>query len=171
MNPVSFHLANYFARQTGYNVTGGWGQGAQTTIAYFRPIETFAARFDEYLRDVRAIGFHSIDMWTDILGPPFATQQHIEAAQHVIREHELQVTSYGGWFGSTPEEFTAICELGLAFGSPVLGGSTSMLSKDRTFVIDTLKRYGLLLALENHPESPADIIDKIGDGGDGMLGT
>ena len=163
-------LANYYARQNGYNVIN-WGQGAQATVAYFQPKETFAERFEEYLRDVRAMGFDAIDMWTDILGPTSATQEHIEAAHALLRKYNLDICSYGGWFGSTPEEFTAICELAVALGSPLLGGSTSLLVKDRHFVIDTLKRYGLRLGLENHPESPDDMLAKIGNGGDGTIGT
>ena len=170
MNRISFMLANYVARQIGYNMPGGWGQGSKSTIAYFQPKETFAERFDDYLRDVRALGFDAIDMWTDILGPTFATDTHIQAAQALLRKYNLDICSYGGWFGATPEEFTAMCELAVSFGSPLLGGSTGMLVKDRAFVIDILKKYGLRLGIENHPETPDEMLDKIGDGG-GTIGT
>ncbi len=171
MNRVSFMLANYCARPLGYNMTGGWAQGAQATVDYFQPEETFAERFEEYLLDVQALGFDAIDMWTDILGPRFATQQKVGMAQELLRKHSLDICSYGGWFGSTPEEFVSMCELAVAFGSPVLGGNTSMLLKDRDFVVGTLKEYGLRLGIENHPESVEEMLERIGDGGGGTLGT
>ena len=62
MNRIAFMLANYCARPLGFNMPGGWGQGAQATIERFRPIETFAGRLEEYLLDVRALGFDAIDM-------------------------------------------------------------------------------------------------------------
>jgi L-ribulose-5-phosphate 3-epimerase len=171
MNRISFMLANYVARPIGYNMTGGWGQGSKATIAHFAPAETFAARFDEYLRDVRAMCFDAVDMWTDILGPTFATPEHIEAARELLRKHSLEVCSYGGWFGSTREEFASTCALARALGVELLGGSTSMLEKDRAFVVRTLKEHSLRLGLENHPESPEVMLEKIGDGGDGTVGT
>jgi sugar phosphate isomerase/epimerase len=81
------------------------------------------------------------------------------------------VLSYGGWFGSTPEEFTSVCDLAVALGAPVLGGSTNMLEKDRAFVVRALKERGLRLGLENHPESVEQMLDRIGDGGEGTIGT
>lgn len=171
MNRVSFMLANYCARPLGYNMTGGWAQGAQATVDYFQPDATFAGRFDEYLLDARALGFDAIDMWTDILGPRSATQQKVETAQELLRKHSLDVCSYGGWFGSSPDEFRAMCELAAVFGSPVLGGNTSMLLKDRDFVVGTLKEYGLRLGIENHPESVEEMFERIGDGADGAIGA
>jgi sugar phosphate isomerase/epimerase len=170
MNRISFMLANYVARPIGYNMDG-WGQGSKATIAHFAAAETFAARFDEYLQDVRSLGFDAVDMWTDILGPPVLTPGHIEDAKAVLREYNLKVLSYGGWFGSTPEEFTSVCDLAVALGAPVLGGSTNMLEKDRAFVVRALKERGLRLGLENHPESVEQMLDRIGDGGEGTIGT
>ncbi len=60
----------------------------------------------------------------------------------------------------------------MALGSNVLGGSSQLLEKDRGFVVETLKGYGVRLGLENHPEkTPEEMLSKIGDGGDGVLGT
>ena len=64
-----------------------------------------------------------------------------------------------------------MCELAVAFGSPVLGGNTSMLVKDRDFLVGTLKEYGLRLGIENHPETVEEMLEKIGDGAGGTLGT
>jgi sugar phosphate isomerase/epimerase len=172
MIPISFMMANYVARPIGYNMAGGWGEGSRATIEHFTPKETFAGRFGAYLRDVRTMGFNAVDMWTDILSPSFATPEHVEAARRLLGEHDLAVYSYGGWFGSTREELTAACEMAVALGTSVLGGQTSMVETDRSFVVDTLKKHGLRLGLENHPEkSVEEMLRKIGDGGDGTIGT
>jgi sugar phosphate isomerase/epimerase len=163
--------ANYVARQVGYKMHG-WGHGDKATNEYFRPPETFAARFEEILRDVRALGFYAIDLWTSHLGPAWATPDQVAAARDLLARYGLPAVSLAGWFGSTPEEFEACCRLAVALDVPVLGGSTSVLEKDRAFVVDTLRRHGLRLGIENHPEkSPAEMLAKIGDGGGGTLGT
>jgi sugar phosphate isomerase/epimerase len=171
MNQISFMLANYCARQVGYNMTGGWGQGSRATIDYFGPEETFEPRFEQYLSDVRAMGFDAVDMWTDIMGLPNATEKHVAAAKELFREYDLAVCSYGGWFGSSRQEFVTVCDVAVALGVRLLGGSTSLLARDRNFVVDTLKKYDLRLGLENHPQSPDQMLDEIGDGGDGTIGT
>jgi sugar phosphate isomerase/epimerase len=172
MMRISFMIANYVARQVGYNMTGGWGQGENAASDYFQPIETFAPRFEEYLRDIHAIGFRAIDMWIGVIHPDWATEEHMTQAQELLRKYDMPVYSYAGWIGSTPEYFNRICEISVALGIPVLGGGSSMLVKDRNFVVDTLKRYGLRIGIENHPEkTPDEILAKIGDGGDGTIGT
>ena len=55
MTAISFIGANYVARELGYKMTGGWGQGDKATQEHFKPIETFEERFEEILRDV--LGF------------------------------------------------------------------------------------------------------------------
>ena len=172
MNTLSFNTANFVARQVDYQMTGGWGQGDRTTNEYFKPIETFGERFETYLNDVRDAGFSAIDLWTSILNPEWATDQHIQTALRILDEQNLTVVSLAGWFGSTEEELERTCKLAAAFGQPVLGGSTSVLQKDRGAVVRLLKQYNLKLGLENHPEkSSAVMMEKIGDGGDGTIGA
>lgn len=167
MNPISFMTANFVARQVGYQMTRGWGQGDNTTADYFRPEATFAQRFDEYLRDIQQMGFEAIDLWTAILNPNWATDRHIQSAKALLDKYNFPVLSLAGWFGSTVEEFEATCKLASAFGKPVLGGSTSVLERDRASVMRLLDQYDLQLGLENHPEkNPQELLAKIGDGGD-----
>jgi sugar phosphate isomerase/epimerase len=171
MNTISFMSANYVARQVGYHMTGGWGQGDKATNEHFRPLETFRERFGEILQDVRALGFGAMDLWTAHLNPTWATPEHIRTAKELLDEHGLTVPSLGGWFGSTREEFEATCRIAEALGGPVLGGSTSMLQKDRPFVIALLKATGLKLGIENHPEkTPQELREKIGDS-QGVIGA
>jgi sugar phosphate isomerase/epimerase len=172
VNTISFMSVNYVARQVNYNMTGGWGQGDRTTAEYFQPIETFAERFATILRDIRAMGFDALDLWTVHLNPTWASERHIESAQRLLQEHNLRVVSLAGWFGSTPEEFDATCRLAVALGTDILGGSTSMLQKDRGFVVETLHKHDVRLGIENHPEkTPDELLEKIGDGGAGRIGA
>jgi L-ribulose-5-phosphate 3-epimerase len=169
---VSFMTANDCARPTGWHMTGGWGQGDEATNAYFAPLPSYGERLDTYLSDVRALGFTAVDFWTSLLNPVWATDEHIAVAQRRLNQHDLAVYSIAGWMGSTPAEFVRTCEIATALGAPVLGGGTSMLRKDRDFVVATLQQYGLRLGIENHPEKSADeLLAQIGDGGDGTIGA
>ncbi len=171
MNTISFMGANYVARQVGYAMHG-WGHGDKAANAYFSPLETFGDRFEEILRDIRSMGFSAMDMWTSHLNYLWTTDEHIAIARSLLREYEMTVTSFGGWFGSTPEEFEACCRVAVAMDTKILGGSTSVLGKDRDFVIRAMKKYNLKLGIENHPEkTPAELLEKIGDTGDGTIGA
>ena len=161
---ISFMGANYVARQVGYRMTGGWGQGDRAASAHFAPLETFRARFAEIVADVRALGFEAMDVWTSHLSPTWATPSHLATAREVLDEHGLSVPSLGGWFGSTAEEFEATCRIAEALGASVLGGSTSLLEKDRARLISALEAGGLRLGVENHPEkSPAALRERLGE--------
>ncbi|MDQ4076767.1 MAG: sugar phosphate isomerase/epimerase [Chloroflexota bacterium] len=171
-NTISFISANFVARQLDYNMTRGWGQGEKATSEYFRPIETFPERFETLLRDVRDMGFEAMDLWTAHLDPRWATKEHLGSARELLERYELTVPSLAGWFGSTLEEFEATCRVAGAVNCSLLGGSTSVVEKERGSLVETLKKHGLKLGIENHPEkSPAEMLAKIGDGGDGTIGT
>ena len=157
-NTLSFMSANYVARQVGYDMTGGWGQGDRATSEHFAPLATFRARFAEIVSDVRTLGFEAMDVWTSHLSPSWATSAHLDLAKEVLAEHEVSVPSLGGWFGSTAEEFEATCRIAEALGARVLGGSTSLLDKDRPRLIEGLEAAGLVLGVENHPEKDPDAL-------------
>src|SRR5579871_5212159 len=110
MNTISFMTANYVARQLGYHMTEGWDQGDSATSVYFQPIDSFAVRFEEYLRDIRALGFDALDLWTAIISPNWATDEHLDTAADLLKEFGFSVASYAGWFGSTADEFEKSCE-------------------------------------------------------------
>jgi L-ribulose-5-phosphate 3-epimerase len=171
-NPVSFNGANYVARLVGYQMTGGWGQGDRATSEHFQPLETYRARFAEILRDVRALGFRHLDLWSAQLGPTWATDDHIRTAREELEAHGLEVTSLGGWFGSTAAEFETTCRIARGVGCRILAGSTSMLDKDRPFVIETLRAHDLVLGVENHPEAtPQALRERIGAGEGVIMAT
>lgn len=169
---LSFMSANYVARQLDYHMTRGWGEGDAATQAYFRPLETFGERFDALLRDVRALGFGAMDLWTGHLNPDWATEEHLGVARDLLRAHELRVPSLAGWFGASLEAFERSCRLAAALEIPLLGGSTTALEGDRDGVLERLQAHNLKLGLENHPErTPAEMLEKLGDAGGGRLGT
>ncbi|KAB2903144.1 MAG: sugar phosphate isomerase/epimerase [Anaerolineae bacterium] len=172
MNPISFMSANYVGRQVSYNITEGWMQGENAAIAHFKPVETYAERLDEVLRDVRGLGFEAIDIWLAHLGPGWATERHIEVARDRLKQHRLNPVSLAGWFGATAEEFERSCKLAAALNITILGGITSLLETDRPTLVRLLKEYNLRLALENHAEkTPEALLARIGDGGEGTIGA
>ncbi|MBI3734393.1 MAG: sugar phosphate isomerase/epimerase [Chloroflexi bacterium] len=172
MNTISFMSANYVARQTGYQMTQGWMQGDRAANDYFRPLATFAARFDEMLATIRPMGFEVMDIWLAHLHWSWATAEHIAIARAMLAKHRLRLTSLAGNFGSTPAEFESACKLAAAVGAKVLGGSTAVLQSDRAFVVAALKTYGLILGLENHPEkTPDELLAKMGDDGGEVIGA
>lgn len=172
MNTISFMTANYVARHVGYHMTEGWAQGQNATQAHFRPVETFGARFEEYLRDIQILGFDAIDLWLGVLHPSWATPDHIEIANNLLKHCGFRVVSLAGGFGSTRDEFEAACSLAQNFDTAILGGNTELLRTDRAYVIGMLRERGLKLGIENHPEkNPDEILAKIGDDGWDVIGT
>ncbi len=172
---ISFMSANYVARQLGFkfDIHGGWAVGDKATNDYYRPIETFAERFDELLTQVRSMGFQSIDLWTGHLNWAWATDDHLRIAADLLQKHDLTVNSLAGGFGSTPDEFERACNVAVAVGTTVLGGGAGVLKTDRPVAVSLLQKYGVRLGLENHPaeKTPADLLALIGDGGDGTIGA
>ncbi|HMQ35506.1 MAG TPA: sugar phosphate isomerase/epimerase family protein [Chloroflexaceae bacterium] len=170
MNTISFMTANYVARELGYTMTGGWGQGDRATQAAFQPVATFGERFGAVLAGIVGLGFGAVDLWTAHLNPAWATPEQIATARELLAHHGLPVVSLAGWFGSTLAELEQTCALAAALGCRILGGSTSALEKDRAGALELLERYDLVLALENHPEkTPAELLAKVGAGHGGRL--
>lgn len=170
MNTISFISANYVARELGYHMTGGWGQGDRATQERFRPIETFAQRFEELLEEIVALGFDSVDIWTSHLHPAWATEEHITTARDLLGKYGLKVVSLAGWIGGTLDELERSCQIAAALGCRILAAGTPLLEKDRAGTVAVLKRHDMVLAYENHPEkTPAEILAKVGDGGDGHI--
>lgn len=169
---ISFMGANYVARFVNYHMTGGWNEGNEATEAYYRPIATFGERFSELLQGIRALGFTTLDVWTAQLNWAWVSEEHLRIAAQLLAQEHMQVASLAGSFGSTRADLEAACRVAVALGASVLGGSTSLPSTDRPSTIAILKEHGVRLGLENHPEkSAAEMLERIGDGGDGTLGT
>lgn len=145
----------------------GWGHGDRETNERFRPLETFAQRFDELLTDVRALGFATIDLWGAHLSPDWATQEHVAAAREALATHGVTVTTYGTWVHA-PNVLRA-CELALALGTDVIGAG---FSGEAAQLAPVLRAHGVTLAVENHPErTPAELLAKIDAGAGTMAAT
>lgn len=158
MNAVSFMTANFVARETGWAMHG-WGHGDRATNERFRPLETYAERLDEVLADVRALGFEAVDLWGAHLNPAWATDEHMAIAREVLDRRGLRVTSLAAWVG--PETIERACEIALALGTDLIGAGTS---GDPRVLGPVLRRRGVRLAFENHPErTPGELLQKIGD--------
>ena len=93
MNRISFQTANYVARQTSYAMDAGWMQGDRETQEHFRPLDTFAERSEEILRDVVDLGFGAIDLWSAHLSGTWATGQRIA----ITRELAESWRAGGAW--------------------------------------------------------------------------
>jgi L-ribulose-5-phosphate 3-epimerase len=171
MNTISFMTANYVARQMNYDLgDGDWGHGDRSTQQHFRPVETFGERFEVYLKDIKELGFEALDLWTGILHPTWATDEHIATARDLLKQYGLQVVSLAGYFGRNAEEFEMCCKMASELGAPVLGGGTGLLANrdDRALMITTLRRYGVRFGYENHPEkTPEEALNQLLIGGEG----
>jgi sugar phosphate isomerase/epimerase len=159
-NAISFITANYVARETGYAMHG-WGHGDRTTNDAFAPVETYAERIDALFADIAALGFDAVDVWGAHLSPDWATDVHVEAALAALRRHGLCVSTYAAWIGSGNVE--RACELACALGTSIIGAG---FSGEPEALAPTLERYGVRLAVENHPErSPSEVLAKLERGG------
>lgn len=157
---ISFTTANYVAREVGYAMHG-WGHGDKATNEAFAPLATYPKKIDELLRDVKALGFDAVDIWGAHLSPDWATDEHVDAAVAALTRHGLTVSTYATWAG--PKNVERACELALALETSIIGGG---FSGDPERLGPTLEKYGVRLAVENHPEkTPAEVLDKIRRGG------
>ena len=165
MTPISFMSANYVARQTGYAMNG-WAHGDTATNEHFRPLETYAERFEELLVDVRGLGFDALDLWGSHLNPTWATDEHVAAARDLLARHGLRVTTYATWVDGTNVE--RACDVALAVGTNIIGAG---FSGDPSAIAPVLRERGVRVAIENHPErTPQEVLAKIA-AGDGPFGA
>ena len=164
---ISYMSANEVARETGFAMHG-WGHGDRETNDAFRPLDTFAERFDALCARARALGFDAIDVWGAHLNPEWATDAHVEAAREALDRHGLRVASIATWVG--PSNAERACELALALGTTIVGAGYS---GDARAVADAFRRHGVRLAVENHPDerTPADLLERIEPGGDAFGAT
>lgn len=167
---ISFITANFVARQLGYHMTEGWMQGDAATQAYFRPLETFAERFEGMLGEIRGLGFDALDLWGAHLHPSWATPEHLEAARQALKAQGLEVLSLAAWCGSL-SDLEGFCRVARAVGAPLIAGGAPVL-RQRSEARAILKNYGVKLGVENHPEkTPAELLAQIEDGAGGYIGA
>ncbi len=163
--------ANFVAREIGYHMPEGWGQGDAATQAWFSPLNTFEERFGAMLKEVADLGFKAIDIWIGHLHWEWATPAHLDIAKGQLAKYGLSPVSYAGGFGATEAELRAACLVCVKLGIPVLGGGLPLLQTDRKTVVAILREYGLIFGLENHPEkNPDEALAKLGQGDEDVIG-
>jgi len=170
---IALHGSSFVASGFDHNPPGAWEECVTTLSSHFAPLTTFEPRFERLIDQVRELGFSRMDVWQPAeLNWQWAEAGHVAAAVRVLRSRGVTPTSLAGEFGATRAEFTAACSLAAGIGAPLLSGTTALYHSDREFVIETLKRHHLRLAIENEVElTPAVMLAEIGDGVDGMIGT
>ncbi|MGB8645230.1 MAG: sugar phosphate isomerase/epimerase [Anaerolineae bacterium] len=172
-NRISFNCSNLVATQTGHRPANRWEQCVEDVSAFYAPAVTFPERFGRMVADIKALGFDALDIWTPgQLNWRWTTSEHIAAANRILDQNQMAVTSLGGDFGETREEFLAACELANGLGVDLLSGGCPLFFTDRAFVVDALQQYDLRLSIENHPETTAqETLDEIGTDHPGRIGT
>lgn len=169
---VAFNTANFAYRQAFYSSEEDWGIACRTSRLYFSPIETFRERMDEMLAEIQDLGFSQLELWHFHLNQKWWIPEHVEVLQSLLKERKMSVFAYCGGFGDTEEEFLKTCELMQQLGISILAGATPLLFKNRPFLVEQLRKYGLVFAYENHPEkTPQEVLDKIGDTDTDVIGT
>lgn len=173
MNRISLHCSSFVGKQCGYQPPHSWEDCVRASAQYYAPLETFPERFGRLILHVQSLGYTAMDVWQPAqLNWQWATPEHITAAHRLLNQHHMAVTSLAGEFGQARDEFDLACRLAEGIGAPLLSGLTDLLAKDRAYVVATLQKYNLKLALENHPEKNAqEMLAEIGDGGEGCIGT
>lgn len=173
MTRISVNGSSFVAMQCGHGPDAAWDACVNAVNEYYRPAETFAERFEKHLRDVKALGYDALDIWTaGQLNWRWATEEQIATARALLDKHNLVVTSLGNDFGDTRDEFVAACKLAVGVNTKLLSGGCPVFKRERAFVIEMLEKYDLYLGLENHPEKSAQaMLDQIGDGGKRRVGT
>lgn len=170
---ISLNCSSFVARQCGYHPDSQWGDCVKAVNEFYRPINTFAQRFEQMLLEVKSLGYDALDIWTaGQINWDWASTEHRQIASQLLQQHGMIVTSIGGAFGTTHEEFLSACQLALELGTDLLSGTTTLLATDRNFVVQTLKASNLRLGIENHPEkTPEEMLRQIADSADGHIGT
>jgi len=168
----SFVTANFVARQIGYRMSQGWMQGDDAVNAWFAPLGTFSARFEEMLLEIKALGFTRLDLWCAHLHWKWATPQHLATARQMLARHGLAVRSYPAWVGGGAAELHAACRLCTALDIPLFAGHCEYFATDRAAAVAILREYGVTYAIENHPEKNAAAMRaRLGEGDEDVVGV
>lgn len=171
-NSIVFNTANFAYRQAGYPGVNDWGLACRTTRLHLTPVETYGERFDAIVAEVQALGFDTLDLWSEHLALRWLTPEHIEIAAGVLERRGVRVLSMAGGFGTTVEELDRTCRIARRLGARILGGAIDFLNTDRRAAVEKLEEYDLVFGLENHPEkTPEELLEKAGDPAGGRIGV
>lgn len=160
MNRISFTTANFVAREIGYKMTKGWGEGATATNTCFRPLETFAERFGAMLDEVRRMGFASIELWSAHLAVEWATDEHLKLAREALDARGIRVAAYAGGVPIDDEGMALCARLMKAVDTRMIASLCDPihLTDGRDRFVAYLRYHDFLFAYENHPEQSARLL-------------
>ena len=155
--------ANEVARESGWAIHD-WAEGDRATNEAFAPIETYGERFDALLGRARALGFGTIDLWGAHLGPGLGDRRargDRARGARPTRAHGRDLRDL-----DRPGSVDRACELARAVGTSVIGGG---FSGEAAALAPVLRKHGVTLAIENHPErTPDELLAKI-EAGEGTM--
>lgn len=175
MSPIAFPTSNYMARQLGFRLVGGMGQAEAEARNYYAPVDTFPERFRDMLRQIKSLGFESIDLWTGHLGWSWATNEHMRQAVEILHEQGIAVTSLCGQLGETLDEFETACRLAAELGTDLLitRGASASSAKPLPSLVPILEEFNLRLAVCNRPEdkSTRQHLDSVDIPSEGRVGV
>jgi L-ribulose-5-phosphate 3-epimerase len=139
----------------------GWEHGDRLTQERFRDLDTYAERLDSVLERIGNLGFDTIDLWGAHLSPDWATDAHLEAAREALDRRGVRVAAYATWL--VPSNVARACELTRGLGTDLVAAGFSGSPEELS---PALRRHGVRLAVENHPEkTPQEVLAKIERGG------
>jgi predicted dehydrogenase/sugar phosphate isomerase/epimerase len=171
-NLLSFMGANFVARENHYQSGEGWDWGNydRQTQDVFRPLATYREKISALLDVVAGAGFDAMDLWVAHLHPLWATPEHVAILREELEHRKIRLTSLAGGFGESLPEFRATCRLASSLHVRILGGGTPLLQTHRAEMVRILRDFGLIFALENHPEkTPSEFLAKLGDGDEDIM--
>jgi len=170
---ISFMTANFVAREIGYHMSEGWGQGDNATNETFAKLETFEEKFGGMLAEVKELGFKAIDLWAAHLHWHWATLEHIAIAQRLLAEHEMEVRVYAAWVGGDLQDLQAVCRFCRALGITYISGFVAPAenAETRDEAVAILRAHAVRYAIENHPEKSVDeLAARLGHGAEDVVG-
>lgn len=173
MNTITCISANFIARELGYHMTGGWGQGHQAMREYFAPEETFAERFDALCAEIQDLGFSAIDLYVGHLEPQTARPRQIEETRQILERRGLSLVGMSATLVQDPATIRAFCEGLRSLGGDIWHGNSGLLKSDRAAFVDILRETGVRFGFENHPDekTPVDVLEMIGEDDADVIGV
>ena len=93
MNRISLHCSSYVARESGYNPQMSWDPFVEDINHFYRPLDTYAERFDGLMQQIQSLGYDAVDVWEPgQLNWRWATDEHIRLAREILERRKLTVT-------------------------------------------------------------------------------
>ena len=155
---------SYYMRIYGYNPPENmnWGDMCDKWRA-----ELDGAGFLELAREIRGLGYNSIEIWEPTYSFMKYSNEEAKAMGNELTAMGFQQIAYciGGWGASSAPVVNSAYQFAQALGAKVVVGCIQEPEKILPTVEAAGKKYGMFYAIENHPkpnlESPDEIAEAI----------